>query len=299
MRKGGQHILLVGPSRIREVVRPVGRGGPGEPWSFHTLPLVRFGLYFPEKHYRAHMGPAPLASDAGKKKDKGPASEDEKRAARIRAGELKEEMATRVRSFVEQRGHRPLLKDIEGDEEWRQCYSELQQVRHKFGREISEDERSGGPGDLLDEHGTHRNVDLEFPDRLPDVPAALASFAERPPRPEVREAILKAPGRDFIAGAVEEPTTTQDASQSRDGATMPLALALHLCFPDAFPTMTASRKSLRRGGNPKVYLIPPEETARLDGDGRSGCIEDSEESQVGVAGTRSGPPPMTCRDVAR
>ena len=47
---------------------------------------------------------------------------------------VQEEMARRVRAFVDLYGRRPLLSDIEGDETWQECYATMRQLRRRFGK---------------------------------------------------------------------------------------------------------------------------------------------------------------------
>ena len=139
--------------------------------------------------------------------------EPEARAQR-REGELKVEMHRRVQDFVDCHGHRPQLAEINGDEEWRAIYDELNALRTRDGKHTHARGTQKKPP-----HGSL--VPVELPSSLPEVPAGV-----------------------------------KDGQELSDGADMALPAALHLCFPDLFPTMTAARRSARRGGDPKIYRAP-------------------------------------------
>ena len=135
-------------------------------------------------------------------------------SAQRRERELKIEMHRRVQDFVDCHGHRPQLAEINGDEEWRAIYDELNALRTRDGKHTHARGMRKKPP-----HGSL--VPVQLPSSLPEVPAGV-----------------------------------KDGQELSNGADMALPAALHLCFPDLFPTMTAARRSARRGGDPKIYRAP-------------------------------------------
>ncbi len=142
---------------------------------------------------------------------------------------MKEQMARRVKEFVDAQGNRPALHDISSDSDWLEVYSELNAVRARDGKHTHKKQDSGKKG-KKDKKGTV--MDLVLPVPLPD----------------------------------------GDTSD-----TLALPAALHLCFPDLFPTMTSARRSARRGGDPKIYRGRPSQ----EGDTGAVAASDGADARVG------------------
>jgi 23S rRNA-/tRNA-specific pseudouridylate synthase len=139
-----------------------------------------------------------------------------------REREMKAAMARRVKAFVDQHGRRPQLAEISSDADWKALHDELNALRT----------RDGKPTHIKDEKGERVKkgsvMRIELPAPLPVVPEGIKDG-----RPADGEA---------------------------SGEAMALPAALHLCFPDLFPTMTCARRSARRGGDPRIYRVPPGDT---------------------------------------
>ena len=132
-------------------------------------------------------------------------AEEREESARRRERELKEEMARRVKEFVDAQGNRPALHDISSDPDWLEVYTELNAVRARDGKHTHKKQDSSKKG-KKDKKGTVMNLVLPVP--LPDVPAGI-----------------------------------KDGKPDGDTSdTLALPAALHLCFPDLFPTMTSARR---------------------------------------------------------
>lgn len=167
--------------------------------------------------------------------------------ARAREQALKVEMSRRVKAFVEACGRRPQLAEINADEGWQAVYEELNAVRARDGKHTQKEAHAG----CKPKKGDAVSMRVELPEPLPDVPAGVKDG--KPP------------------GAV-------------DDGTLALPAALHLCFPDLFPTMTCARRSARRGGDPKIY--------RASSAGPEGGSAASSRDEAGQEGGQE----LTCRD---
>lgn len=194
-------------------------------------------------------------------------AEEREESARRRERELKEEMARRVKEFVDAQGNRPALHDISSDPDWLDVYTELNAVRARDGKHTHKKQDSSKKG-KKDKKGTVMHLVIPVP--LPDVPAGI-----------------------------------KDGKPDGDTSdTLALPAALHLCFPDLFPTMTSARRSARRGGDPKIYRGRPSQ------EGDTGAVAASDGADAGVgggAGDSSGSASiskqlgeeLTCRDRVR
>jgi hypothetical protein len=165
--------------------------------------------------------------------------------AQAREKDLKEEMSRRVKTFVEACGRRPQLAEIHADTGWRAVYEELNALRARDGKHThtQKEAHTGGKP----KKGEAVSMRVVLPEPLPDVPAGV-----------------------------------KDGKGAVDG-TLALPAAMHLCFPDLFPTMTCARRSARRGGDPKIYRAA---SAGPEGSSASG------RDDAGRAGAQE----LTCRD---
>jgi len=115
---------------------------------------------------------------------------------------MKGEMARRVKAFVDQHGRRPQLAEISSDADWKALYDALNALRTRDGKPTN---IKASAGAAVKKGAVVR---LDLPDPLPAVPAGVKDG--------------------------------KPADGEAAGEAMALPAALHLCFPDLFPTMTCA-----------------------------------------------------------
>lgn len=145
-----------------------------------------------------------------------------------RERELKAQMSVRVKQFYDVHGRRPAPEDIQRSSSWFEIYKEIGVLRAKLKQESPQESQPHARETCGKKQKVEERIEMvTLPDPLPSPPEG---FKEK---------------------------------KNEEGR-LPVAAALHLCFPDKFPTFTSAKRAARRGGDPRVFRVEGADTSQRD-----------------------------------
>jgi len=145
-----------------------------------------------------------------------------------RERELKAQMSMRVKQFYDVHGRRPAPQDIQRSSSWFEIYKEIGVLRAKRKQASPQESQPHARETSGKKQKVEERIEMvTLPDPLPSPPEG---FKEK---------------------------------KNEEGR-LPVAAALHLCFPDKFPTFTSAKRAARRGGDPRVFRVEGAGTSPRD-----------------------------------